>query len=357
MIKNFAKKLLIFSTIFSSNIIAQPYVTGLISEQADDITIVTINGTDFGTKDSAAPILIADFSSSDQPSTLGHRSSWSSQSNTDLTIKNVNGSSKQVLRWNASAGSRASLEVHDLLEGNSALEEMYVFVSKMYDFDISVNKSDRGFNLKPYRFWGDLGTEKNNIYWGYQGNEGSSSGRMYAEYTSDGGASWSSAVPQNRGNWVEHELIYKASDIDKKNGVFDLYEGGKKWRDNETFTMRTLQSPKLYKDFVFDQVSNLQLNDDIYAYYDLIYIDKGLSRVMLCDSEVYIDCSKRRIQVAFEWSNERIELRLDQTGFPENTDLFLFVFDKSGRSSNGFKIVSAGLSASPPSNIIIKVNE
>lgn len=334
----------------SQSTLAAPQITG-ISAAADNLTDgteLTIFGAEFGVKSPAKPLVWADFEESAEPSPLGIRTSWNSRNNSQVSTQIVARNSGQSLQWDAAASRQDALGVTDIKPNGTEADRLYMFTRKYYDFDISLDQGGAGFNLKSYRFWGDIdggSNERNNIYWGYQGSEGNDSGRMTAEYTATGGAAWSGFPAQEKGRWLIHEILYESGSIDGVDGVFDLYQDGQVYRNDINWRMRTSDYPKKYEDFYWDQISNGTAPGPLYMYYDMIYLDTTHARVMICGQANWENCSIKQVQIPTSWSDNQVSVVFKLGEFSAGEEVFVYVIDEQGSVSNGFSILSEGSSA------------
>jgi len=358
-------RFLVVIFIFSMNSSAAPIVSSPINtsglQQGDRITIT---GSNFGAKTVAKPLLWADFNQQIMPSSKGLRSSWSVM-NAALTMDFAASNASQALRYDHSDMSQSVMTIESIrdAEGNRT-QGLYLFVRKYYDYDLVEDKGLNGFNLKMYRFYSNLNNttvHRNNAYFGYQGNDGKDSGRMSAENTeaqfNDFSSYYSDIIDHKPEKWLVHELIYKAGDAGpdpdslgmnsviyraNANGVYDLYEDGEKWSmGNVGRVFHDPNQPLLYQDLAFDQVSNGTGPGPIYTYYDEVYVDTTLQRVIICDANVFANCSKRAIQIPTAWANNSITVELNLGEFANFSDsLWLYVFDEDGvPNAEGMPIV------------------
>ncbi|MTI98606.1 MAG: hypothetical protein FH752_08295 [Marinobacter adhaerens] len=232
---------------------------------------------------------------------------------------------------------------------NFSSDRLYVYFNRRYNFSIG-NESTwgpNGLNLKTTRIWGDDG---NNIYVGYQGKEGSGSGRIYPEYTATGGSVWlGNRLPQVQNQWTQEEIIYKTSDIGVENGRFDLVRNGN-YAHNSSFRMRTSSHDSRYSELYFDQISNgVNASEGLYIYYDNIYIDDSHHRVYISDSSQFSEAKKRLIQVPTKWNDTQIEIIFDNGDISESNS-YLYVVDGDGNvNANGAKLCTENC-PSPPNS-------
>ena len=325
---------------------SEPSITNIQPFSFSHGDTVTLTGSGFGNKVNAKPLLWVDFNENIQPSsTNSQRTSWGGGLNAGAEVSSDNPApnATQSFRFDLSTTYGASLGLYDIRDAiGERTQRLYMFARKYYGFDIVDDKGANGFNLKMYRFWGDQSNvpeDRNNIFWGYQGNEGLTSGRMTAEYTD--GNRYSSIIGQEEGEWMVHELIYDAGTINVQNGLYDIYQDGVKWiNDVYNFETHSSQLPNKYEDFFFEQVSNGTGTGPIYIYYDEIYMDTTYQRVIICDADTFESCNERAIQLPTAWSDNSITIKLNQGAFTSfNQPLWLYVFNAEGKpNTNGIAL-------------------
>jgi hypothetical protein len=131
----------------------------------------------------------------------------------------------------------------------------------------------RTFNYKTLRLW-DHDT-KNNMYASFDGYTHDS----YAIVSEGESAQYIDAMKHLPYQWVNEEFIYRASDIDVKNGRLDYIHNGRKF-EQEPFVTRTTERPELINSVYQSQVSN-GCEAGTRSIYQSIYIDNSYCRVMV----------------------------------------------------------------------------
>jgi len=83
-----------------------------------------------------------------------------------------------------------------------------------------------------------------------------------------------------------------------------------------------------------------------YAYFDDVYLDNTLSRVMLGNANTYDDCTIREPQIPSAWSTSSITATVNLGGLASSGSAWLYVVDSTGEVSSGEEItINAGESA------------
>jgi hypothetical protein len=87
------------------------------------------------------------------------------------------------------------------------------------------------------------------------------------------------------------------------------------------------------------------LDDDAFRYYDDVYVDTTLSRVMLCDTATYptVSTATCEPQIPITWNNSSISARVNLGKLPSQGTAYLFVFDANNNcNSTGFPVTIGG---------------
>jgi len=328
----------------SSTVSSAPQIDS-VTKSPDDPAKLTITGSAFSSKSHAKPLYFFSF---EENSLSQEKSSFATDPVTASGTFN-----SEVTPYGK--GNSLQFKVTDD-HGDTALpridfssDRLYVYFNRRYSFSIGDESTwgPYGLNLKTTRMWGD---DNNNIYIGYQGKEGTRSGRIFPELTATGGSVWpGNNLPQVQGQWSQEEIIYEASDIGVKNGRFDLLRNGTPAHDSR-FRMRTSSYDSRYSELYFDQISNgVNASKGLYIYYDNIYIDDSHHRVYISDSSQFSDAKKRLIQVPTAWDDSRIEVIFDNGDIPEGNS-YLYIVDGDGNvNASGAKLCVADCPSPPKS--------
>lgn len=288
---------------------------------------IEIYGSGFSAKKNVEPLYWFDFTP--RPRSLSRNFLDLSKLDGKSITQLVDGIDNKVLSFDAQVGS--AWGPSSGLEFNS--DRLYINLRRFYDFQITDAErwsSSGGLNLKVIRLWAGFSQPNiNNIYVGYQGKEGVTSGRIVGEYT-DKKTNWLGRSAPHKGfEWVNEELIYKTSDIDTANGVFQYIQNGK-FANSEGEMNRTSERPLRYKMLFLDQVSNYNKAKPLEVFYDDIYIDETYHRVVLTDSASSDRYSRAVIQIPVEWRDDYIKARLRDVS---KNAVYLYVFDESNQSN------------------------
>lgn len=315
----------------ATNAWATPSITSVEGTTSDNSTL-TINGTGFTSKPYAKPLIWMDFNSNEQTDPNLSRFQGS------LT---VNGTLEATLTPDGKGGALKST-LGDKPAGPVGItfssNELYIYVQRYYDFSIAnpANWGSMGLNLKTTRMWSNFGTGGHDILLGYQGKEGVDSARITAELTQNGSVWPGAKAEQVADKWLQEEFVYKASDLNQQDGIFDYIRNGQS-AYTQKFITRTSAYPSLYKMLFFDQVSN-GLAPNLHVYYDNIYVDDVLNHVVISNSPTYDQASTRVIEVPVSWSDNQIKIHF-RSGRLSGKDYYIYVIDKDGNANpNGFHV-------------------
>jgi hypothetical protein len=321
-----------FSSIYILTLLAAVSITARAEPVIEKVDItsdghIEIYGSGFTAKKQAEPLYWFDFTP--RPKSLSRVFLDLSKLNGNSITQLVEGVDNKVLSFDAQVGR--AWGPSSGLEFNS--DKLYVNMRRYYDFDITDPErwsSSGGLNLKVIRLWaGFTAPNTNNIYLGYQGKEGVVSGRIVGEFT-DKKTNWvSRTAPHKSFEWVNEELIYKTSDINIANGVFQYIQNGT-FAKSEGEMNRTSERPLRYKMLFLDQVSNYNKAKPLEVFYDDIYIDETYHRVVLTDSASSDKYSRAVVQIPVVWRDNYIKARLRDVS---KNAVYLYVFNESNQSN------------------------
>lgn len=200
----------------------------------------------------------------------------------------------------------------------------------------------RTFNYKTFRIWGD----PNNSYPVAQGKQGAYNfNHAHTDVTH-----WSGGMPvklyQLPRVWQYQEFVYRASDINTKNGHFEFAINGTRSIESD-FISTTTDKPVEYNRIYQSQVSNgAKLGSR--AYYDSLYIDDTWHRVMLCDQPSWENCTKWEVQIPVEWSDSQITLNYRLGSLTGLRTVYMYVFDEKGNHNIAGHEMAINFAKSPP---------
>jgi hypothetical protein len=242
-------------------------------------------------------------------------------------ITNING--RTTLYFDRSYGTINQNPPNDFIYG----EPMISTTGSMVNDEGSITYPTgtfRTFNYKTLRLWNAV--DKNNTYPVAQGIEGRKF-NINREHTDNTllNRDMVNPISQTPFKWSVEEYIYKSSDIDTSNGIFDFIKDGTDSNEMNTFISRTTAKPNRY-DIVFQsQVSN-GAQPDSTVYYDSLYIDDSWHRVILCNKSTYSLCTTKEIQIPVSWTDNQIVIQLNTGGLnlERNQPVYLYVIDGNG---------------------------
>jgi hypothetical protein len=155
---------------------------------------------------------------------------------------------------------------------------------------------------------------------------------------------WSSAVNPMAGKWSKVEIAFKATD--QNDGYITVWENGKKvmWykgpTDNYPTKLRTIG---------VGGYGRMQGYTTNWRYFDDVYVDTTLQRVVLADASTLSNASIVEVQIPVAWSDGSITATVNLGKFSQGQTAYLFVVDASGTPSAAGVAVKAGGTATAPS--------
>jgi uncharacterized protein len=313
---------------------------------------VTLGGTGFGEKPSAAPYVwdtidAPDPASKDDPATIG---SWE-----ESTCGSCETSSDNQRHVRSTHGARADFgqpggfAVFDVDQGKTAKTWFGGFWF-MLDEDWHWCPFDGSglYNLANVKF-GARFYSTDDVSLAIASHTGDTIVEMeYCDASSPGYVGWDATQEMTLGVWHHMQLEFRAGDLDTPNGILRMWlDGRQQWEfteittncsglnDDAGFDMDGLGFYNSWHDSCgYDGSSTLWLDD--------LYADTTWARVEIGDAAVYGDCDRREIQPTSSWDDGSIAFALNQGGFAAGADAWVFVVDADGIASAGAPIVIGG---------------
>jgi hypothetical protein len=205
-------------------------------------------------------------------------------------------------------------------------------------------------NNNKYFRAGDTATKKNLVW---HTNLNSRRTQTTLEYAVGGTkvdyGSQSTAALQ--GSWNFVEVMWGLPVLGNSNNYAQVYVNGKLvnelsdenglWLQNEEMT----KSPYISLGTWFSREYGIGGG----WYYDDVYIDYTLARVVLGNAPDYSNCTHLEMQLPRTWSDESIRIDINKGSFEEDDTVYLFVIDEDNTPSAGYPVDLANLDDLPNS--------
>ena len=162
---------------------------------------------------------------------------------------------------------------------------------------------------------------------------------------------WGAAVNPMAGKWSKVEIAFKATD--QNDGYVTVWENGKKVM---SYQGPTDTYPGKLRTVAVGGYARMQGYTTNWRYFDDVYVDTTLQRVVLADKPVLSQASIVELQIPVAWSDGSITATVNLGKFGQGQVAYLFVVDASGNpSANGYQVTAAGTAQapSPPSAVSV----
>ncbi|MGH7411746.1 MAG: PASTA domain-containing protein, partial [Candidatus Methylomirabilis sp.] len=291
---------------------------------------VTINGSGFGTKNPAKPLIWADFEVGIDPTNLGVKTSWdviqllavhTGVPQHGSSVRNVVG------EWQPGENSHS-------FRIDATYNDAYLYLKRYFDFDMTANQ-------KIFKIFAGIFS--------------------YASSTSNGGICVSDCdtsdpdrfqVISNLPNqWQLQEFRWRkgsqtgtpgANDSD---GLFEFVNDGMRRQFDATVLNCSGSFTELRTDNFTDS-ANLPPNGSK-VHMDDIYVDNTWSRVMIGNASTFAASTVREIQIPSVWSVNSITFTVNLGAFACLDNAYLFVVDVNNVPSLGLPLVSVATPVPP----------
>lgn len=344
--------------LFAQNVMAQPSISSTSGGWSHGAS-VTISGTGFGTKTTAAPLLYDDFEGGSNGSNIKPNNPVVGTAWDDFV-----GGGTQVPRYSnaISRGVSAISSLHDFeTDGtyNSSLEYFNSTATTVY-FTFWWRHEKTSVNWrrqnKPWIQYGSNGTYPE-MYTGF-GSPSDTDGGIRNSIQDDpapGNATLygSTNISDIDGTWVRLEVYLVQSDVDVANGTF-CYWTYRSYLGTPSFVEEACSTTQKMRtqDRTWNQwhFGSYFTNDDPAGakgrvYVDDIYFDNTRARVEICSASTWAARTHCEIQRPTAWSDTEVTIVTNQgdLGALDGGGRYIYVVDSSGGvNSDGFLIAAGG---------------
>lgn len=300
--------------------LAAPSVTG-VSGTISHGSQITLNGSGFGTKNPAAPLLWANFESGNiSPNNIGQKTSWDGIDGFSINTTNQ---FSEVSKYN-------SVGAFGPTDWSCNFEVSQSYWSKIYQYQKRYFTAPTTTNQKFWRLW-PANNAGNDFVAAWNGGVG----RCLNEQEDWGGKATYQGEPTTAGMWHTEEFKWTLGTPGQDNGLWEYVRNGNQEQyrndvNNIANNMQTLSIDNYYSDHPASGSK---------VYLDDIYIDNTFSHVMLGNASTYTASTHREIQIPTAWTANSITLTANQGSFTSGSQAYLYVFDSTGAvNSSGYPV-------------------
>lgn len=167
---------------------------------------------------------------------------------------------------------------------------------------------------------------------------------------------WGTAVNPMAGRWSKVEIATKITD--QKNGYINVWENGQQVVDYVGPTDKLPGTQRTIGIGGYARMQGLTRQGQIsnWRYFDDVYLDTTLSRVVLADKPVLSQATIVENQIPSAWSDSSITATVNLGQFTQGQTAYLFVVDSTGKPSTGFSVTAGGTAATPSAPSAISVH-
>jgi len=307
---------------------------------------VVITGSSFGSKSTPAPIDFEQFEDSVEDGTdLEDESVWNVAASAEVKYntssqRTINSTLnvKDRLRRDYSPGGPFSRQVFS--SAGSKIISFWVYMT-IYNLDATGDWQ--------WKVWRILTEDQhtappgilNQSWW----NSDGSFARFYFEKSGMSPAGSPGGFTYKTDQWVYVEaLIKECSDIDIQDGeaYFKVMcsDGTVTTNQFTATATRTTSNPDIL-DWIrlgYGMENAANADNEIYVFFDDIYIDNSWARVAIGNAAVYTNSTHIEMQSPIAWASGEITITANQGSFSINDTAYIFVFDSDGTASDGYEI-------------------
>jgi hypothetical protein len=338
--------------------VAQPSVTAA-SGQWNHQARVTIQGSSFGSKSAAAPVVWDDASGTNISAKWSggwpNRSSNSTYNiNYRTPIRGINPPHSRVGRYLAGAHAenggydagynvliwktRQNAVPYTYMSWYQRADDAWTFAGDNNHKTWDVSASSDPYNLSA------------NWYMEYNPTPSSRTSGC-AWHINDNGSSlsnpsnwWGSACTNPMSAWSKAEILIKWSS--GSDGFIRIFDNG---RQVLNYSGPTDSMPGAVRTEAIGGYSRNSGYANNWRYFTDLYVDYTLSHVVLGNASTYSACTIREAQVPTAWSGSSITLNVNLGQFSSGQTAYVYVMDANGNvNANGLAITVGGGSPPPP---------
>jgi hypothetical protein len=163
---------------------------------------------------------------------------------------------------------------------------------------------------------------------------------------------WGSGVNPMSGKWSKVEIAIKVTD--QANGYLHVWENG---RQVMAYVGPTDTFPGTQRTIGIGGYARMQGQKNNWRYYDDVYLDTTLSRVVLADKSALSRATIIENQIPSSWNDGSITATVNLGKFAQGQAAYLFVVDSSGTpSATGVAVTAGGTAATPNAPSAISVH-
>ena len=151
---------------------------------------------------------------------------------------------------------------------------------------------------------------------------------------------WGSAVNPMAGKWSKVQIAFKVTD--QSDGYVNVWENG---HQVVGYAGPTDTYPGTQRTITIGGFARIRSPNN-WVYFDDVYVDTTLSRVVLADKPVLSQATIIENQIPSAWSDSSITATVNLGQFTQGQTAYLFVVDSSGTpSAKGFVVTVGGTAA------------
>jgi hypothetical protein len=340
----------------ASSAVAQPSLSAVSGVVANGQT-VTVSGSGFGTKPTAAPLVWEDFSDG-QANGLTLHGSINTANTTDLR--------HQFATRNARADFKAPGPGHyysyDAAAAPKWFTQYWIKLASNWQFG-SAAYPGPGDGLANIKFWRNFPLGSRNFTnvdvvlhgfagysWKYAIAHEGSTNETFIQGLGDFRETFTN------GNWHCVQVEYgENSAVNATDGVFKVWVNGRSIV-NLTNVVTNESSDGAWvakRPYVIGFYDSWSPSDapvsNMYAYYSDIYVDNVWSRVVVANAPTYATATLRELQKPTAWATGAVTFNVNQGAFATGQAAYLYVVDSAGRvNATGLPLTIGGGTTTAP---------
>lgn len=338
------KYIFVFLLLFSSVVYAAPSVSSVNDSTLVDNQQLTVSGSSFTSKPTAAPLIWDDFEDGSNGAALT-TGNWSKYLGTNggqySNTQAYTGSLSAYNNVTSANGEGFNTSYQRFTASDEVYYSYYIYydISGSLDSIVKLGRITAGTSSSP----NDYGSPNTIIQWQPDVGWG------YSSYYDGDSSTQKTTGGYSEDSWQKVEIYNKLSTAGSSNGrVFVRNNNVYKWDDSAAMTRDTGQTFQHSSILLGLMASNLLSGADYKIYIDDVYVDNTVARVEIGNASTYSSCSILEPQPAFSWSTTDIGVTVNQGALGNNQDAWIYITDINGDVNTSGFAVDFGAGSNPP---------
>ena len=310
---------------------------------------ITISGSNFGSKATAAPIRWETFEDGEVGTDVTTTGYWSAKTpaqtlfDDDTPVSYRHSNSSKHIRWHGNGWPNSTHSFYRENIGFADTGKAYVNLWLYMDFVSGVGELGMGWQLKLFRILATSEHTSKPVFYCNVTTLDDETVNMWVCSIYNNSSIWPGSGWMKEGYWVNMVMEYNdSSAIGVADGNAHFYSSqappsaGTYYKGSRTSIVTRTSAEQGWVDCLSMGYLIVNGGDEANTYWDDVYIDNSWARVEIGDSSTYANCKHREMQIPSAWSDTSVTVTLNEGSHSGLSGKYLFVIDEEGNASAGY---------------------